>query len=155
WKRCAGGARRTTARRDLERARSGRGCGRVRGCGRGTAPGARAARGTRDRCAGGRPRAARAGSGPGRPTTHRRCVMSETTQAGTRSFGPVTSCRVEIPEGVLRIEGTADPTARLDIRSLDGVATGTDPVEDGNVTIDHHAGMLTIRLTEPVRSGFR
>jgi hypothetical protein len=82
--------------------------------------------------------------------------MTDGPGSGTRSFGPVTGCRVDIPEGTVRIEGTVELTARLEVRYLDGNAvSGSDPVEDGLVRIDHHAGTLAIRLTEPSRSGLR
>jgi hypothetical protein len=82
--------------------------------------------------------------------------MTDGPGSGARSFGPVTSCRVEIPDGTVRIEGTAELTARLDVRYLDSNAgSGSDPVEDGLLTIDHHEGTLAIRLTEPPRSGLR
>ena len=38
--------------------------------------------------------------------------MNATTGIDTRSFGPVTACRIDIPEGSVRVEGTDEPTGR-------------------------------------------
>jgi hypothetical protein len=81
--------------------------------------------------------------------------MNGTTGIDTRSFGPVSACRIDIPEGSVRVEGTDEPTGRLEVRYLEQVGSGADPVADGAVTIEHHGGVLAVRLAESTRSGFR
>jgi hypothetical protein len=80
--------------------------------------------------------------------------MSGRVGLAAGAMGTVTSCRIDIAEGAVRIEGVDGPEAWLDVRYLDrSSSTEGDPVEDGVVVVERSDGVLSVRLATGGRMG--
>ncbi len=68
--------------------------------------------------------------------------MSTTTE-GVRQYGPVTSCRVDLPSGRVHVQGCEGERASVAVRvDADG---SSDPGIDELVAVTHHDGVLSIQ----------
>lgn len=65
---------------------------------------------------------------------------------GRREFRPVASCRIDLPEGSVHVQGVAGDAASVVVRTVDGPhGSAADPVGDGSVVVTHQDGAMSIR----------
>jgi hypothetical protein len=64
-------------------------------------------------------------------------------------FEAVTSCRIEVPEGSVTVEGVDGPDAWLDLRGPGRSEGGT--VDTDALVVERHDGVLVVRTADPRR----